>query len=153
MESRDIKVQLKVKDIIESLDAELIDFRIFYSSGKCTLRCIVDAPEGGITLNSCTSINKKIGAYLEESSCLGDNCTVEINSPGLDRKLKVSKDFFRVKGRMISLWLNEPVEGKEYLEGKVLAVSDAKISLGYKDKILEIDFNKIKTGKEKIEIK
>lgn len=153
MEDRNKKIQREINDIVESLGAELIDFKIFYSSKRCILRCLVDTSEGGIALNSCAKINKKICAYLDESNCLGDNCTVEVNSPGLDRKLKISKDFFRVKGRMVSLWLNEPIEGKEYLEGKVVAVSDAKISLDYKDKIVEIEFSKITTGKEKIEIK
>ena len=153
MEDKNRMIQLKVKDIIESGGAELIDFKIFYSGGKYILRCIVDILSGGITLDNCAAINRKIAAYLDESNCLNDNYTVEINSPGIDRKLKTSKDFLRVKGRKVSVWLKEPLEDKEYLEGKVLAVDDDKISLDYKGKILEVGFNKVKVGKEKIEIK
>ena len=153
MEDRDRKIQLKVKGIIESGGAELIDFKIFYSGGKYILRCIVDTLSGGITLDNCAAINRKIAAYLDESNCLSENYTVEINSPGIDRKLKTLKDFLKVKGRKVSIWLKEPLEEKEYLEGKVLAVEDDKISLDYKGKILEVGLNNIKVGKEKIENK
>lgn len=153
MADRDKQIQLKVEDIIKGQGAELIDFKILFPGGKYILRCVVDRPEGGITLDSCVAINKRVGAYLEESECLGEDYAVEINSPGLDRKINQPKDFLKIKGRKISLWLNEPVEGKEYLEGQVLDVSDGKLSLGYKDKILKVDFYKIKVGKEKIEIK
>lgn len=153
MADRDKQIQLKVENIVKSQGAELIDFKILFPGGKYILRCIVDRQEGGITLDSCVAINKRIVAYLEESECLGEDYVVEINSPGLDRKINQPKDFLKIKGRKISLWLNEPVEGKEYLEGQVLDVSDDKLLLGYKDKILKVDFNKIKVGKEKIEIK
>ena len=150
MVDRDRQIQLKVGDIVKEAGAELLELKINSSSGKNSLRCLVDLPQGGITLDSCAAINKRIVAYLEESGNLGSDYAVEANSPGLDRKLHTFKDFFKVKGRNISLWLSEPVEGKEYLEGQVLALGDDKLSLGHKDKILEISFNKIKVGKEKI---
>lgn len=153
MADRDKQIQLKVEDIVKGQGAEVVDFKILFPGGKYTLRCVVDRPEGGITLDSCVAINKRVVAYLEESECLGENYAVEINSPGLDRKINQPKDFLKIKGRKVSLWLNEPVEGKEYLEGQVLDVSNDKLSLGYKDKILKVDFSKIKVGKEKIEIK
>ena len=148
MVDRDRQIQLKVADIVKEAGAELLELKINSSSGKNSLRCLVDLLQGGITLDSCAAINRKIVTYLEESGDLGSDY-----SPGLDRKLHTFKDFLKVKGRNISLWLSEPVEGKEYLEGQVLALGDDKLSLSYKDKILKINFNKIKVGKEKIEIK
>jgi len=153
MVDRDRQIQLKVGDIVKEAGAELLELKIHSSSGKNILRCVVDLPQGGITLDSCAAVNKRVVAYLEEDGDLGLDYTVEVNSPGLDRKLQTFKDFLKVRGRNISLWLSEPIEGKEYLEGQVLALGDDKLSLGYKDKILEISFNKIKVGKEKIEIK
>ena len=150
MADKDRQIQIKVEDIIKEAGAELLELKIHSFRGKNILRCVVDLPQGGITLNSCATINRKAVAYLEETGFLGSDYSVEVNSPGLDRKLCTFKDFFRAKGRDIFLWLNEPVEGKEYLEGQVLALDDDELSLGYKDRILKISFNKIKVGKEKI---
>ena len=150
---RDKQIQLKVGNIVKEVGAELLELKIHSSSGKNILRCVVDLPQGGITLDSCAAINKRVVAFLEEAGLLGFDYAVEVNSPGLDRKLHTFKDFLKVKGRNISLWLSEPVEGKEYLEGQVLAIDDDKLSLSCKEKILKINFNKIKVGKEKVEIK
>ena len=91
--------------------------------------------------------------YLEESKTLGEDYTVEINSPGLDRPLKEPKDFIRVKGRTVSLWLKEPVDKKDFFEAKVLSSDKNVLHLNYKGKDLDIAFDKIKLGKEKIELK
>ncbi|MFH1519169.1 MAG: ribosome maturation factor [Candidatus Omnitrophota bacterium] len=147
------QIELKVKDIIEGEGAELIDFKLFTSGRRYTLRCLIDLLEGGITLGRCAAINKKVVAYLDQSESLGGDYLVEINSPGLDRKLSSFKDFFQLKGRRVSLWLREPVGGKEYLEGQILAVSGDKLSLSCSDKTFDIDFNKIKVGKQRIEVK
>ncbi len=153
MIDRDRQIKLKVKDIIEAEGAELIDFKLFTSGRRYALRCLIDLLEGSITLDRCAAINKRVVAYLDQSGSLGDDYLVEINSPGLDRKLSTSKDFLKLKGRKVSLWLKEPVRGKEYLEGQILAVSDDKLSLSCGDETFDIDFNKIKVGKERIEIK
>ena len=150
---RDNQIQLKVGDIVKEAGAELLEFKAHSSSGKNILRCVVDFPQGGITLGSCAAINKRVVAYLDEGGNSGSDYTVEVNSPGLDRKLHTPGDFLKVKGKSISLWLQRPVEDKEYLEGQILAVGDEELSLGYKDKVLKINFNEIKFGKERIEIK
>ena len=153
MLSRNKTFQDKIKSIIQEEGAQLLDYKVFIVSGKSVVRCIVDYPTGGITMDDCVKINRKIFSYLEDNDFLGDDYAVEINSPGLDRPLKEYKDFLRVKGKTILLWLNEPVCEKEYLEGKIEEVNENKLSLLYKDETIDIDFSKIKLGKEKIEIK
>jgi len=147
------QIELKVKDIAKELGVELLEFKVHFSTGKSILRCIVDLPEGGITLNKCAAMNKRILNYFQECGDAYSNYVIEVNSPGLDRKLYNSKDFLKVKGRNVFLWLSEPGKNKDYLEGQVVEVDDDKLSLDVGDKILEINFNKIKVGKEKIEIK
>jgi len=144
------EIRVKVEEIVKSCGCELIDFKIFSSRRRNTLRCIADYPKGGITVGDCTKINKSIFTYLDESGALGEDFAVEVNSPGLDRPLKTAKDFLRVKSKAVLLWLNEPLEDKTYFEGEVADVDDECLSLLVKDKILKISFSKIKSGKEKI---
>lgn len=145
-------IRLKVEEIVKAYDAEIFEFKIFSSRANTIIRCVVDYAFGGITLKVCAAINKAITLYLDENDILGQNFTVEINSPGLDKPLRVGKDFLRVKGRDISLWLNEPVEGKEYLEGQVAELDEYSLFLKSKDKVLSIKFEKIKLGKEQIKL-
>ena len=150
MQKKDIEQE--IKNIVAVEGAELIEFSMFFPQGKKTLRCLVDCIGGGITVDLCAKINKKICSFLEETNILGEDFSVETNSPGLDRKLKNSSDFQRIKKREVSLWLNESVIDKTYLEGKVLEVKEGSLVIDCKGKELEISFDKIKVGKEIIKI-
>jgi len=145
-------IELKVQEIVKAYDVELFEFKLLSSRANTVIRCVVDYTSGGIALQVCAAINKNIALYLEESDILGQNFTIEIDSPGLDKPLRTDKDFLRVKGRDISLWLNEQVEGKEYLEGQVTELDKDNLFLRFKDKIISINFDKIKLGKEKIKL-
>ncbi len=142
----------KVEKIINDEGAELIDIKLSFYIGDYILRCIVDYPAGGITIDKCARLNGKIVKFLEENKALGDNFIVEVNSPGLDRPLKTYKDFARMKGKIVGLWPKIPLEGKAYFEGKVSEVSEKNLTVEMKGKKYIIDFEKIHLGKEKLEV-
>ncbi|MFH1900861.1 MAG: hypothetical protein ABIK26_01260 [Candidatus Omnitrophota bacterium] len=152
VDSQRNQIKFKVQEIAKEHEAELIELKVFLSGGKYIVRCLIDYLQGGITINECALINKRIVSCIEESNFLDRGYTVEVNSPGLDRPLTSYKDFLRTKGRLISLWLNEPFCEKEYLEGELMRVDEDSLILNSKDEVLKIDFAKIKLGKEKIKI-
>ena len=105
-----IEIQTHLEDIkghIEALGAELVDIAVRFGSGKNTLIIIADKPQGGITLEECVAVNHRLSDYFEEFSNQGEtrflksHYFLEVNSPGLDRPLKTSKDFNRVSGKEI----------------------------------------------------
>ncbi|MCF7887105.1 MAG: hypothetical protein K9L71_01665 [Candidatus Omnitrophica bacterium] len=142
------KIEKKVKEIIKKEQVELVEYRAFNIRGKLTIRCLVDYPEGGITLDSLGRLNKTIFNQLQED--LSDmDYKVEVNSPGLDRTLKQPEDFLKVKGKDILLWLKEPVLDKQFMEAKLEGLEENKLILSYKGDNISIDFGKVKSGKQK----
>lgn len=146
------RLEKKLISIVEAHNLELIDFRIMVQKGAYLVRAVVDYPNGGIKMHECATINKLLRFFIEEENLLGGNFSVEINSPGLDRPLKVSKDFLRVRGQTVSLWLIEPFKGKKYFEGILLESNDDYISIKSSDEINEIPIKLVHLGKQKIEI-
>ena len=150
MDINDNNIIDKIKELALAGGVEIVESSIFHAQGQATVRVIVDYPDGGVTMDVCAGLNKSLNRYLEETSLLGDNFLIEVNSPGLDRKLKTVNDFKRVLGRNIMLWLKEKVDGKDYHEGVVRSVDENNLVLGLEDKELIINFSLIITGKEKI---
>ena len=138
-----------VKEVVEELGFELIDFKLSLS-GRKMIRGIIDYEAGGITIADCAKVNKSIIGRLIDQGFSVDDYAIEINSPGLDRPLKEYRDFLKVKGRVVLLWLKEPVEGKSYLEAELRDLNDEKLFLLFGGAPLEIELSIIKTGKEKI---
>ena len=143
----------EVRKLVQDLSFELLESKIFHAGSRETLRCIVDSPNGGITVDQCVKVNRQIANFLEEEGILPDNFVIEVNSPGIDRSLKLEKDFLKIKGKQVGLWLKELFCDKDYIEGKICDVKDKKVFLEYKGDIVSVEIQNIKLGKEKIEIK
>ncbi len=142
------QIEAKIKGVVKGEKVELVELKAFNSRGKITVRCLVDYPEGGITLEECSRLNKAIFKQLQELLS-GADYTVEVNSPGLDRPLRQRGDFLKAKDKVVLFWFREPVLGKQFMEAKVEAVKQDEIILNHKENRIAIDLNKIKLGKQK----
>jgi len=129
---------------------EVLEKSLLHSAGTIIVRVLADLPRGGITMDMCAKLNRLMVAYLEKTKYLGDDFSVEINSPGLDRKMRTIKDFSRVCGKDIMLWLNNKLKGKDYYEGNLQRAEGNRLILNVKGELLEIDMVLVITGKEKI---
>jgi ribosome maturation factor RimP len=81
-----------------------VDIRLGHGGGGEVLTILADT-EGGITLEKCAEINRRLGTRLDE--WLGENAsgsyTLEVNSPGLDRPLKTPRDFSKIVGKKLRM--------------------------------------------------
>jgi ribosome maturation factor RimP len=72
-----------------------------------TLRVILDRPDGGITLGDCETVSKELSALLDVLEFGRDRYTLEVSSPGLDRRLYGPRDYQRFCGRMVRVtWVD-----------------------------------------------
>ena len=150
MENSNLILETQIKTIIAAHNADLIELKVICFKNETMVRCVVDYPCGGINLDECAKINREISNYLQDSKLMGEDFSVDVNSPGLDRKLKTAADFKRVNGRTVMLWFDSPVYDQTYWEGELEFADSQTINLKTKDRILEIKIADIKTGKEKI---
>jgi len=142
----------KVRALVRDNNLDLVDFKIFPAGRSWVIRSIVDHESGGVTVDECSLLNKAIFSIVDNLNILGDDFVVEVNSPGLDRPLKVAKDFMRVKGKMIMVWFKESLREKTYLEGKLINVKDNSIILEVKKEIFEISLSIINSALQKIDL-
>ena len=60
---------------------------------------------------------------------IGGRYTLEVSSPGLERKLSGPRDFERFQGRKAKITLREPVENRRHWEGTLAGFSGGIITL------------------------
>jgi ribosome maturation factor RimP len=96
-----------------------------------------DTPEGlqarqlsGVTHEDCTTFSRDFGTLLDVEDLIpGTEYTLEVSSPGLDRKLHTLADFKRFAGSLIKLQTFEPVAGNRHWQGRLTQVNDPTIRL------------------------
>jgi ribosome maturation factor RimP len=126
-------VVTRVKEIAhrvgESEGIEIVDVELAGGGRSRLLRIFIDKPEG-ITHADCESISKQVGTILDiEDVVPGGRYTLEVSSPGLERKLSGPRDFERFQGRKAKIVLREPVENRRHWEGTLAGFSGGIITL------------------------
>ena len=98
-------------------------------SGSRLVRISIDKPEG-VTHGDCETVSQQVGTILDvEDVVPGGRYTLEVSSPGVERKLARPGDFVRFQGKKIKVVLREPVEGRRSWEGTLAAFEDGRVTL------------------------
>ncbi len=124
------------------------------------LRVYLDRPPGpqnpenlGISHRDCERVSEQLSVILDvEELVPGPNYILEISSPGMDRKLVKESDYERFAGRRAKIWLNEPFEGKTFLEARLDGVAEGIVRLKVKDRELTIPYANIKKANLVVEL-
>ena len=108
---------------------EIVDVEFLGAGRSRLLRIYIDRPQG-VTHADCEFISQQVGTILDVEDVIpGDSYTLEVSSPGLERKLVSSKDFERFVGKKAKVTLREPVENQRHWEGKLAGCSQGIVTL------------------------
>ena len=115
-----MSVQDRVHELLEpvvaTLDVELID--VEFNGG--ILRITVDQDEG-ISTESLTSVNRLIAPILDQHDPIPGRYTLEVSSPGLERRLKRVGHYRRAVGEQIDIKLQTSTEPRR-MKARLLGV-------------------------------
>lgn len=112
--------------VVESLGAELID--VSFNGGL--LRVTIDQ-EGGVTTGVLTKVNRTISPILDQHDPVPGRYTLEVSSPGVERKLTKLSHFERAVGEQVLIKL-EPGSDPRRLRGELNRVQADESGLGGK---------------------
>jgi ribosome maturation factor RimP len=108
-------------------------------SGRNQVLCIfIDKPEG-VTHADCEQVSSGVSEILDADDLLPGHYTLEVSSPGVERKLKKWKDFERFQGQRVKVVLREPLtqtdqnrgarSGVKHFEGILKSAQDGTLTL------------------------
>ncbi len=123
----------KIREIADRVAAgnglEVVEVE-FRGGGKARmLRITIDKPNG-VTHEDCANVSREVGTILDvEDAVPGSSYTLEVSSPGLDRKLKDARDYERFVGSLVKVLVNEPVDGQKHFEGRLERIQDGHITV------------------------
>jgi ribosome maturation factor RimP len=113
------KVRQVANRVAASSGLEVVEVELHGGGKARLLRIVIDKP-GGVTHEDCANLSREVGTILDvEDVVPGGSYTLEVSSPGLDRKLIKASDYERFKGNVIKLTTRQPVNGNRYFEGRL----------------------------------
>jgi ribosome maturation factor RimP len=129
-----MSVEEQVRAIADRVAAthgvEVWDIEFRGGGGKARmLRIYIDKPEG-VTHHDCENVSREVSTILDmEDVVPGSGYTLEVSSPGLDRRLRNAKDYERFQGSLVKLQTLEPVNGSRNYEGRLTKFADGHLTL------------------------
>ncbi|MEO6725138.1 MAG: ribosome maturation factor RimP [Blastocatellia bacterium] len=85
------------------------------------LQVYIDKP-GGVTIDDCSSVSRRISLILDVEDPVPGKYTLEVASPGLDRGLYKESDYERFAGLRCHIKLSEAINGQRNFHGKLIGL-------------------------------
>ncbi len=123
---------------------EIVEVEFKGSGAHRFLRISIDKPEG-VNHHDCELISQQVGTILDVEDVIpGGSYTLEVSSPGVERKLRKLSDFDRFRGKKAKLVFREPVGGASHCEGVIEGVEGELVRFTTaKGELLAVPFDRI----------
>jgi ribosome maturation factor RimP len=123
----------KVREIAERVGSsegiEIVEIQLLGGGGSRLLRISIDKPQG-VSHADCEFISHQVGTILDvEDVVPGARYTLEVTSPGLERKLTKPREFERFVGQKVKVVLRQPVDNQRHWVGALTGFTEGIITL------------------------
>ena len=109
------------------------------------LRIFIDK-NSGISIDDCEKVSKHISKVLDSENGIGENYSLEVSSPGLDRKFFKDSQYTSYIGHVLKVKFLGNEDKFLTLKGLLVRTSEKSIFLKSNNKEFEIYFKSIKKG-------
>lgn len=132
------KTELKALDmgdeVAKAQNVSVVDVTYKKEDGTYSLCFYIDR-EGGVGIDECEAFSKAVEEKLDAEDFIEENYTLEVSSPGVDRKLTKEREFLYYIGREVDVKLYKAHNGKkeftgilkDYKDGAAFVETDADI--------------------------
>src|SRR6185369_16861786 len=124
------KIEEVAQRVAASEGLELVEVEVKGGgAGHRLVRIAIDKP-AGVTHADCELVSHQVGTILDvEDLVPGGRYTLEVSSPGVERRLHKPQDYPRFQGKKASITLRDEVDGRRHWEGMLAGYQDGVIAL------------------------
>jgi len=116
-----------VETTVEGLGFELADLE-FHEGVHGSLRLFIDN-EAGISLEDCEAVSRQVSALLDVEDPISGDYSLEVSSPGLNRRLVKAEHFERFAGENVKVKLKRLFEGRRNFKALLIGYAEPNVIL------------------------
>ena len=123
------KIEEIAQRVAESEGLEVVQVEVKGGGAQRLVRIAIDKP-AGVTHADCELVSHQVGTILDVEEVVPDGrYTLEVSSPGIERKLFKPQDYQRFQGKKAKISLRDEVEGRRHWEGTLAGFADGCVTL------------------------
>jgi ribosome maturation factor RimP len=141
------RIRQLIDATVQSHGYELVDAEFKGSGKNSILRIFIDKP-AGISHRDCELVSAQVGTVLDVEDLIPFTYTLEVSSPGLDRKLVKESDYTRFEGKLARIQTRIPLNQQKVFHGRLQGLHDGKIRLELpKGNLMEIPLDVVQEAR------
>jgi ribosome maturation factor RimP len=118
------QIRTIIDRVCESESLEVVEAELLGGGAHRTLRIYIDKPEG-VTHEDCENVSNQVGTILDVEDVIpGGRYTLEVSSPGVERKLNNARDWARFVGQKVKVVFKEPIDKNKVWVGDLVSFSE-----------------------------
>ena len=141
------RIRRLIEEVVESQGYELVEAQLKGAGNNSVLRIFIDRPEG-ISHHDCGLVSEQVGTVLDVEDLIPSSYTLEVSSPGLERKLVKESDYTRFDGKLARIQTRIPLNQQKVFRGRLRGLQNGKVRLELpKGDLLEIPLDVIREAR------
>lgn len=116
------------RDLVDELGFVLVDVDEVTEQGRRTFRFYIDHREG-VSLDDCASVSRELSYFLDGEREPEGSYVLEVSSPGLDHRLRKTREYAHFAGRTARLVLRSEAGEKSVVTGEILGADEGGIHI------------------------
>jgi ribosome maturation factor RimP len=150
------KLDSVLEPIARAHGAEVFDVEWKSDQGSWVLRIFVEKSGSGqasastedaaISLDLCSLIAKDLSPALDVVDLIPHAYSLEVSSPGVERRLKSVADFERFRNKLAKVRLTEPVRGQKVLRGTIEGAAEGRVAMLVDGNSFEFPFDAVESA-------
>jgi ribosome maturation factor RimP len=132
------KTEEYILPILDELHFILWDVEFVKEGGEYFLRAYIDK-EGGISLDDCTEVSRRMNDILDSDEYIDVPYTFEVSSPGLTRVLKKDRELQNSIGRDVDVTTYQKIDGAKEFTGILKSFDKDHVLLSFGDSEMNFD--------------
>ena len=115
-QSKTAELEQLIQPVVEAEGCELWGLEYRLGGGRPQLVIFIES-ESGVGIEHCERVSRQVSALLDVEDPIKSEYTLEVSSPGIERRLFKAEHFDRCKGEWIKLQLHTAFEGQRKFKG------------------------------------
>ena len=114
---------------VEDLGYEVVGIEYIRAGNHSTLRVYIDQ-DTGILVDDCAAVSRQIRALMDVKDPITNEYTLEVSSPGLERRLFSAEHYAAFAGEEVKVQLRMPIQNRrkwkgiiDSVEGEIICVN------------------------------
>ena len=131
-----------IQPVVEAMGCKLWGIERLSMGRYSTVKIYIDS-KVGVGIEDCAKVSRQVSSLLDVEDPVNGEYTLEVSSPGLNRRLFNLDHYAAFIGSAVRIRLKRPYEGRRKYSGQLRGVEGDEIILGHEDEEILIPFEEI----------